>query len=99
MNEYKVDYAIVSQCSKGHKVEGLNTPCGFIPKGMGKNGYGSRIHTEYKVKLKGENIWRKVFAQCFTNAASFYIIKSGKKEHIKGSDMDRLRKANKLPRY
>ena len=38
-------------------------------------GYGNRLPTSYMVKLHGR--WRRVYAACYGNAASFYIGKPG----------------------
>lgn len=38
-------------------------------------GYGSKLPTHYMVKHNGK--WRRVYAACYGNAASFYIGKPG----------------------
>lgn len=37
------------------------------------DGYGANIPTDYQVRLKGESKWRKVYAICYSNVASFFI--------------------------
>ena len=39
------------------------------------SGYGSRLPTPYMVRHNGK--WRRVYAACYGNAASFYIGKPG----------------------
>jgi len=52
------------------------------------DGYGRKIPTDHQVQLAGESTWRKVYAICFSNAASFYIIVKGKSLYIHDADMD-----------
>lgn len=42
-------------------------------------GYGDRIPTRWIVKFPGENKEYKVWAICYSNAASHYIIRNGRK--------------------
>lgn len=37
-------------------------------------GYGSRLTTEYMILPDGGKIWLRVYACCYSNAASFYIL-------------------------
>lgn len=41
------------------------------PKNPSRTGYGSKIPTEYRVHYNGR--WRRVYAICFSNVATFYI--------------------------
>lgn len=51
------------------------------------DGYGSKIPTDHQVQLVGETLWRKVYAVCFSNVASFYILTNGKKLYIRDADL------------
>jgi hypothetical protein len=42
------------------------------PKVASVTGYGNKLPTHYKVKL-ANNRWYRVYAKCWSNAASFYI--------------------------
>lgn len=50
--------------------------------------YGDRLPTNYKVLLKGEKAFRKVYAICHSNVASFYILKGGISIYVRDSDLD-----------
>jgi hypothetical protein len=43
------------------------------------SGYGSKLATEHMIKVEGRNIWRRVYAICYSNAASFFIVLEGKR--------------------
>lgn len=45
--------------------------------GQDEMGYGSKITTNRQVKVG--NRWFRVYATCFSNAASHWILKAGKK--------------------
>ena len=47
------------------------------PIGMDAYGYGSRIATDRQLLVDGK--WYRVYATCWSNAASHWIKKSGKK--------------------
>ena len=42
-------------------------------KSFTSSGYGKRIPTPWMVKLPGNNRWRRVYAACFSNAATSYV--------------------------
>ena len=48
--------------------------------GRDQFGYGKKIVTPHEVLVKGR--WRRVYATCFSNAASHWVILDGKKHHI-----------------
>lgn len=56
---------------------------GRLP-GQDKMGYGKKITTGYRVLVGGS--WYRVYATCFSNAASCWITKGGKKLHIHDTD-------------
>jgi hypothetical protein len=41
------------------------------PKSPSRTGYGSKLPTQYRIHYKGR--WRRVYAICFSNVATFYI--------------------------
>lgn len=51
------------------------------------DGYGSKIPTDHQVRLMGETAWRKVYAICYSNVASFYIISYGNKLFVRDADL------------
>jgi hypothetical protein len=52
-------------------------------------GYGSKLTTEYMVKIRGlRNIWRRVYAVCHSNTASFYVVLNGRKVFVRDSDLE-----------
>jgi hypothetical protein len=46
------------------------------------SGYGSKLTTPYKVRHN--NRWKRVYAICWSNAASHYIFNKGQREYIHG---------------
>lgn len=52
--------------------------------GQSQDGYGSKIITDRMVKFHGEKRQYRVYATCFSNVASNWIVKNGKKLHIRG---------------
>jgi hypothetical protein len=52
-------------------------------------GYGSRLATEHMVKVEGAGPrWRRVYAICYSNVASFYVHMGGQRVFIQDSDLD-----------
>lgn len=52
--------------------------------GQGEDGYGDKISTDRMVRV--ESRWHRVYAICWSNAASHYIIKGGQKLYIRDCD-------------
>ena len=50
--------------------------------GQSQEGYGKKITTPHMVKTPGSNKWRRVYATCFSNTASHWIICNTKKLHL-----------------
>ncbi len=59
-----------------------------LAPGQGVMGYGNRISTDRKIRFKGEKIWRRVYAICYSNAASHYVRVKGKKLFCHGYDLE-----------
>jgi hypothetical protein len=59
------------------KVEHVN------PYGRGSDGYGRKIATQYKVRLDGFGPWRRVYATCFSNCASHWVVVRGKAYNLR----------------
>jgi hypothetical protein len=55
--------------------------------GQSASGYGSKIATDRMVRLPGRNVAYRVYAVCFSNAASHYVIVNKQKLYLKGSDL------------
>lgn len=55
------------------------------PSEQGTMVYGNKIGTPYKVSISGEKPLR-VWAICWSNAASFYVIRNGQKLFLHGYD-------------
>lgn len=68
---------------------------GFLQLAPGQNedGYGSKISTDYLVQLNKRQY--RVYAVCFSNVASHYIIKGGKKLYLRDGEFEEaIEKAN-----
>jgi len=52
--------------------DGVQTLCGFIPKGVNQMGYGKKIHTRYEVQYSDSKRWYKVYCTCYSNVGTFY---------------------------
>ena len=46
-----------------------------------QSGYGSKIPTSWKVQLDGKK-WRRVYAICYSNCGSAYIVEKGKPVYL-----------------
>ena len=44
------------------------------PIGQNAEGYGSKIHTPYLVRLNGKAPWHRVYSVIWSNVGSLYII-------------------------
>ena len=52
-----------------------------VPRtGQTASGYGSKIPCRYKVRIG--KIWYRVYAVCFSNAGSLYIVRNGSRPYI-----------------
>lgn len=51
-----------------------------------EDGYGDKIPTDWQVMLRFESKWRKVYAVCFSNVASYYITVKKQDLYIRDSD-------------
>ena len=45
-------------------------------------GFGSKIPTQYKIRLISNNRAYRLYAHCYSNCASYYIVKNGIKHWI-----------------
>ena len=57
---------------------------GLAP-GQGADGYGRKITTDYVAQINGRTY--RVYAICFSNAASHYVTYKGEKLFLKDSDI------------
>ena len=53
--------------------------------GQGADGYGRKITTDYVAQINGRTY--RVYAICFSNAASHYVTYKGEKLFLKDSDI------------
>lgn len=49
--------------------------------GQGDDGYGAKITTEREVRIGSR--WHRVYATCYGNSASCWIMKQGKQFHLR----------------
>lgn len=75
-----IEYANVTACRR--------IPDPSRPRG---DGYGDKLPTEYQVQLNGSTVWRNVWAVCWSNAASLYVITAGNRRYIRESTFDTAR--------
>jgi hypothetical protein len=67
-----------------------------LAPGQGASGYGGKISTDYMVrfanKKKGDrrNHLYRVYAACWSNVASFYVIRRSKKLCVRSVDLERV---------
>ena len=47
-----------------------------------QTGYGIKIRTNRMIQRHGEKIWRRVYAGCYSNVASFYVIVKGERFYL-----------------
>jgi hypothetical protein len=52
------------------------------PRGMDQYGYGDKITTTYMVRLADDERWRRVYAICYSNVASHYVIVNGAVKYL-----------------
>jgi len=51
-------------------------------------GYGPKLATRYWVRLGSETRWRKVWAVCYGNAASFYCVVKGEDVYLSETELE-----------
>jgi hypothetical protein len=57
--------------------KGIHTPVGFIPHGVGEDGYGKKVSTRWEVQHAGcGEHWYKVYCACFSNVGVMYTARS-----------------------
>ena len=56
--------------------------------GRSADGYGRKIPTNRLIRLEGEKRWRRVYAVCFSNCASHYILIRGDAYYIHDGDVN-----------
>ena len=62
------------------------------------DGYGSKIVTSYMVNFKAPKAKRRVYATCWSNVASYWILHNGGKYHLQSWDFDKSNDASALER-
>lgn len=63
-----------------------NTWYGHSARGQSASGYGAKITTPHWVRFDydGKRYSRQVYATCYSNAASHWVIFQGRKLHLEG---------------
>lgn len=57
--------------------------------GRNADGYGSKIGTDYMIRLKGKGErWRRVYAICYSNSASHYVIIKGERLYCRSFELE-----------
>lgn len=47
-------------------------------------GYGAAIPTRYMIRRAEEKVWRRVYAACYSNAASYWVKVKGERFYLAG---------------
>lgn len=79
--EINQDYVIVKN-DKTMPKSALRTPWGLYLPGQNVDGYGSKITTDLMLQFTGEKKRYRIYATCFANAASHWIIWKGEKLYL-----------------
>lgn len=66
------------------------TPWGVIYPGQDETGYGKKITTDVVLRFDGSNRRYRVYATCFSNAASHWITYKGKRLSLKTHFQDEI---------
>lgn len=51
------------------------------------SGYGSKIPTGYMVQLDGDKRWRRLYAICYSNVATFFVVVTGERVIVRDADI------------
>lgn len=62
---------------------------GLLP-GQGDDGYGRKITTEIMLRFEGESRKYRVYATCFSNVASHWVIRKGVKLWLRDHFQDEI---------
>lgn len=65
------------------------TAWGTYYPGQNMEGYGSKITTDYILTYKGRKY--RVYATCFSNAASYWVTVKGEKTHLPPFDQSDIK--------
>lgn len=55
------------------------------------SGYGSKLTTEYMVRITGSIRWHRVYAICWSNVASFYVVWKHTRLFLRDSQLQEFR--------
>jgi hypothetical protein len=56
--------------------------------GRTASGYGRKIPMRYMVQLAGDTRWRRVYAMCYGNAASVYVVRDGETVFLSDTELE-----------
>lgn len=59
-----------------------------LAPGQRPSGYGSKISTDYAIRFNGKGRAYRVYAVCYSNVASFYVVVGGKQLFVRGVDLE-----------
>jgi len=62
--------------------------------GQGQDGYGRKITTDMVLRFNGEKRAYRVYATCFSNAASYWITRKGQTLHLSTHFQDEILEEN-----
>ncbi len=51
-----------------------------------QSGYGSKISTDWKIRVGGKGQWLRVYATCYGNAASLWVVVKSQKYYLMATD-------------
>lgn len=58
-----------------------------LAPGQSGSGYGRKISTDYMIQFHGEKTWRRVYAVCYSNAPSLYVVVKGEWQFVRDHDL------------
>lgn len=59
--------------------------------GQGEDGYGGKITTDIVLRFVGQRKEHRVYATCFSNAASHWIVLDGRRLHLHDHSQDDIK--------
>jgi hypothetical protein len=72
-----------------HRITAANV-LPYYPPSRSVDGYGSKLPTPYSVQIDGEK-WRQVYAICWSNVASFYVILDKQRQYFRDCELEAIR--------
>ena len=65
---------------------------GYCAPGQSQTGYGLKISTDYMIRFfdRSPLRWRRIYASCISNVASYWVIREGKKLFLSDCNLEEL---------